>query len=217
MISGSLSVDSGSSAKAHRYWKAGFAGFVSAGLGFTIWLSGRPDVISFPPSPEFLAIERTPRKPKPLNDGPALTLSLERTQASVTNTISTAMLFVRKSPPPCEHGNHLTFWFRKPQLRDGLEEHASWYAINMHADNFSKITQQLHLSSVEVRVLHRQLSKETLSGPGNTEREQFRDEAYAIVADPRIPREWLLAEPGIDRKTRAILLAAYPEFFRAKQ
>jgi len=89
----------------------------------------------------------------------------------------------------------------------------------MHADNFGEITKQLNLSSVEVRVLHRQLTKvRSVSGPENTEREQFRDEAYAIVADPRIPQEWFVGEPGacmransgIDPKTRGILSGILP-------
>ena len=218
--------DSGAGpSKAWPCWKLIFAGFVIVALGCRVWLAVRPDVTVFPPTPEFLAAKSRAREPKPVNDGPALTLSLERTEVSVTNLMSTLIGFRRTSEPPWEYGNYLTFQFRKPELRDGLEEHASWHAVNIHAENFYQITKRLNLSSVEVRVLHRQLNKgKMVSEPNNTEREFFTDDGYAIVADPRIPREWFLGEPGactsaeshMDRKTRAILLAAYPEFFRKK-
>ena len=86
----------------------------------------------------------------------------------------------------------------------------------MHTENFSEITRQLKIDAVEVLILHTKKTPITIQQIGGPKYEAFDDAGYALITDPRIPREWLLSEPRLgDRKIKSHLKAGYPKNFRA--
>jgi hypothetical protein len=166
---------------------------------------------------ESLTTNRRQQEAKP-------SLALERVRVMVplgyTNCAHGGVLIERnlRSPPPWQDGNSLTFTFWKATVPGQVEERAYWYVVNMHAENYFEITRRLKMSSVEVHVLHTGKSPERVQEVGQPER--TLDNGYAVVTDPRIPREWYRSEPvvgntSLDWKTAQTLRAAYPESFRA--
>ena len=151
-----------------------------------------------------------PKEPMP-------SLSLEPVVVPVTNTWTTDMGFLRRSPPPWKEGNFLSFRFLKPQASGQEEEWASWGVVNIDSENFSEITRQQRIDAVEVLVLHTKKTPTTIQGPDRPKYTAFDDAGYALLTDPRIPREWLLSEPSrlCDYKIGRQLKAAYPKNFRA--
>jgi hypothetical protein len=160
-----------------------------------------------PPLPAGTRVK--PKEPMP-------SLSLEPVLVPITNAITTLIGFQRSSPPPWKDGNFLSFHFLKPQVAGQEEERASWSVVNINAENFSEITRQLRIDSVEVLVLHTKKNPVTIQGPG-PQYTALEDVGYALITDPRIPREWFLSEPvrGCDEKIASQLKSAYPKNFRA--
>ena len=152
--------------------------------------------------------------------GLATNLSLERVMVAVTNTMTTLMQFNRTSPPPWPRGNYLTFHFRNSPAPGAMEEWVLWPAVNFHAENFSEITRRLRIDSVEVRVLHSTREIIKIRDSGREERSAVGVKGFALVTDPRIPRDWFLSWrdsrwDSVDRETRDKCQAAFPGSFRA--
>jgi len=88
---------------------------------------------------------------------------------------NTLVEYTHPGPPPWPTGNS----FRLSTDRRRQNAQAYWVA-NMHAENFKAVVKKLRLDNVRVLVF---------------------DDEWCLVADPRIPREWLLAAPRDDTRS----------------
>lgn len=150
----------------------------------------------------------------------ATAFSLEQFMVAVTNTSHTLIGFNHTSPPPWPRGNYLTFHFRKSSAPGAMEEWVRWSAVNIHAENYFEITRRLGIEAVEVRVLSTMRETNKVRESGREERSVIEARGYALVTDPRIPRDWFLSWPdsrwgNVDGGTRNKCRVAHPGIFRA--
>ncbi len=135
-------------------------------------------------------------------------ISLSKTPGSVT-----AMNFYRTTSPPWEKGNTRAIRVVLPAVKGGVEEHANWRIVNIHAENLTEITRRLGIDLIEVQILHRRQAAE-IQETGRLARKIIADNGYALITDRRIPNEWLLVEPRCKREIGRQLQEQYPDAFR---
>lgn len=141
-----------------------------------------------------------------------------------TNTMQTLIGFMGSAEWPREKGNWMIINFRNPSGAAISSEH--WTVINIHAENLWEIARRLDTKTVEVLILpgriHETLEFEVAELKAGTKfmppRGVMGRQAYALVTDVRIPRDWLRDEPSsihrIPAPQAAEIKAAYPEYFR---
>jgi len=135
-------------------------------------------------------------------------ISLSKTKQSMT-----AVAFNRTSPPPWKRGNTLEFReIHPPTVPGGMEEQAIWRAVNIHAENLFEITRRLGIGVLEVQIVHRRQPSE-IQETGRAARKIVSDLGYAVITDPRIPREWLLVEPKCEREIGRQMRSVFPQAF----
>ena len=99
--------------------------------------------------------------------------------------------FTRTTPPPWSDGNTLFFHFREENIPGKLETWVYWTVVNIHADNLWEITKTLKTDSVEMLILPITNSQTSTQDSAAPPRPIRYKSAYALVIDPRIPKEWL--------------------------
>lgn len=193
-------------------------GVIGLAIAATAWLAG----CSKEPAPA--AAASNVAGPETGEGQASFPLSLEHLSIPMTNGMTTTKRIDRSAPPPWLDGNRLTLHFRKAPVPGEGEEWASWSVINIYSENLFEITRRLGMKTVEMRVLHLEKSSLKRLPADGPEQTFIQDTGYALVTDPRIPREWFLPKPressnsdalNADAKARRYLATTYPESFRA--
>jgi hypothetical protein len=145
--------------------------------------------------------------------------SLQRQMVDLTSNLSsTAMAFGRNGqPPPWQDGNQVSIHKEKPAPPGGLETRSSWRIVNIHNENLDEIKRRLGTKTIEMVVVPNTRSQGTIEETGRPPRPIIQESAYALIVDPRIPREWFHFEPKHVPTTLAReMKEAYPNSFREK-
>ena len=143
----------------------------------------------------------------------------ERIMVNLTNTpgMQTLKGFTWNKPYPWPDGNWSVFRFRITNAPSEIETWASWQVINIYSENLHEITKRLGTKTVEMLILPITNYQGTMQDAGGAERPIIQQNAYALVCDPRIPRDWFVFTPINTRENARQIKAAYPECFSAEE
>jgi len=101
--------------------------------------------------------------------------------------------------------------------------------INIHTENLNEITRRLGTKTVEMLILPITNYPTVISeARPNPRANQTNDDtfvgrhiiqklAFALVTDPRIPREWFHFKPPLNPEKSRQIKAAFPAYFRASE
>ena len=167
------------------------------------------------PSGTPLAITGASHKTNDANAG----FRAERIMVNLTNTpgMQTLKGFTWNKPYPWPDGNWSVFHFRITNAPTEIETWASWSVINIYSENLHEITRRLDTKTVEMLILPITNYQSTMQDAGGAERPILQQNAYALVCDPRIPRDWFVFTPINTRENARQIKAAYPECFSAEE